>query len=145
MRRQGRKKNMNIETRELALPDSEKTRIEYDRETDLLEIIFRNAEATCAVELTESMVLRFDWDTNEPLSLSVISFSKFQQSLEYGEAYFQLLTDEWPEDAQDKIWTILRTSPVKDILKLSSYVPAHTHQLIPTTTLKQPQIILQAA
>ena len=136
---------MNIETQELALSSHEKARIEYDPETDLLEIIFRNAEATCTVELTESMVLRFDWDTDEPLSLSVISFSKLLQHAEYGETYFQLLTDEWPEDAKNKIWTMLRTSPVKDVLKLSTYVPAHTHQTIPTTTLKQSKVILQAA
>ena len=38
-----------------------------------MEIIFRQTEATYAVELTESIVLRFDWETSEPLSLSFIS------------------------------------------------------------------------
>lgn len=140
-----RKAKMKIETRELTLSTGEKVRSEYDRDSDLLEIIFRPAEATGAVELTESIVLRFDWNANEPLSLSFISLSKLLQPTEYGEVHFQLLTDEWPEDTRDKIWKMLRTSPLKEFLKLSSYVAAHTHQIIPTTTLKQSDILLQAA
>lgn len=136
---------MKIETREFTLSTGEKVRSEYDQESDLLEIIFRTDEATCAVELTESIVLRFDWDTNEPLSLSVISLSKLLQSAEYGEVHFQLLTNEWPENTHDKIWKMLKASPLKEFLKLSSYVPAHTHQIIPTTTLKHTDVLSQAA
>ncbi len=136
---------MKIETREFTVSTGEKVRFEYDRESDLLEIIFRTDEATCAVELTESIVLRFDWDTNEPLSLSVISLSKLLQSTEYGEVHFQLLTNEWPENIRDKIWKMLKASPLKEFLKLSSYIPAHTHQIIPTTTLKHTDVLSQAA
>lgn len=136
---------MKIETRELILDTGEKVRSEYDRDSDLLEIIFRPAEATCAVELTESIILRFDWSANEPLSLSFISISKLLQPTEYGEMHFQLLTDEWPEDVHDKIWEMLRTSPLKEFLKLSGYVAAHAHQIIPTTTLKQVDVLSQAA
>jgi hypothetical protein len=136
---------MEIEKREVTLCSGEKVWIEYDREGDLLEIIFRPTEATCAVELTESMVLRFNWDTNEPVSLSLISFSKLRQPTAYGEVHFQLLTEEWPEEAQDKIWTMLRTIPLAEFLKLSSYIPAHTDRIIPTTTLKQPEVLSQAA
>jgi hypothetical protein len=136
---------MNIEKRELTLHTGKTAWSEYDPESDLLELIFRSAEATGAIELTESIVLRFDWETNEPLSLSFISLSKLIQRNTYGEVHFQLLTDEWPEEVQDKIWTMLRTEPLTEFLKLSSYIPAHTHQVIPTATLKQSDILLQAA
>ena len=136
---------MKIAAREFTLSTDEKVRFEYDQESDLLEIIFRTADATCAVELTESIVLRFDWDTNEPLSLSFISLSELLQSTEYGEVHFQLLTNEWPENKRQKIWKMLKTSPLREFLKLSSYVPAHTHQIIPTATLKHTDALLQAA
>ena len=115
--------------------DSRDYGYEYDRNSDLLELIFRETEATCAVELTESIVLRFDWDASEPLSLSFISISKLLQPAEYGEVFFQLLAEEWPEEAQEKVWTMLRKPPVNEFLKVSNYVPAHTYQLIPMEQL----------
>ena len=85
---------MKLEKREFTLNTDEKAFSEYDPQSDMLEIIFRQAEATCAVELTESIILRLDWETSEPLSLSFISISKLIQPSEYGEVHFQLLTDE---------------------------------------------------
>lgn len=120
-------------------------RYEYDRNSDLLEIFFRDAEATCAVELTESIVLRFDWERNEPLSLSFLSFSKLQKPVEYGEPFFELLAEEWPQEAQEKIWAMLRKPPLNEILKLSSYVPAHTYRAIPMTSIQQTPMLMRAA
>ncbi|NJN99221.1 MAG: hypothetical protein HC875_36570, partial [Anaerolineales bacterium] len=85
---------MKLEKRELSLSTGQTVWYEYDQGSDLLEIIFQPAEATCAVELTESIILRFDWETNEPLSLGFISISHLVQPTEYGEVHFQLLTDE---------------------------------------------------
>ena len=120
-------------------------RYEYDRNSDLLEIFFRDTEATCAVELTESIVLRFDWERNEPLSLSFLSFSKLQKPVEYGEPFFELLAEEWPQEAQEKIWAMLRKPPLNEFLKLSSYVPAHTYRAIPMTSIQQTPALRRAA
>lgn len=120
-------------------------RYEYDRNSDLLEIFFRDTEATCAVELTESIVLRFDWERNEPLSLSFLSFSKLQKPVEYGEPFFELLAEEWPQEAQEKIWAMLRKPPLNEFLKLSSYVPAHTYRAIPMTSIQQTPALMRAA
>ena len=136
---------MKLEKREHILNTGKKVWYEYDHDSDMLEIIFQPAEATCAIELTESIILRFDWDTNEPLSLGFISISRLLQSNEYGEVHFQLLADEWPDEARDKIWSMLRTSPLTEFLKLSSYAPAHTHQTIPVATIKQSDMLTQAA
>lgn len=127
---------INLEQYEITLSTGQHVLAEYDREGDILELIFRQSEATCAIELTESLILRFDWDDNEPLSLSFINFSQFTQATPYGELYFQLLSDEWPEKAKDKVWYMLRQPPLTEILTISSYVPAHTEQLIPMTTVK---------
>jgi len=79
---------MKLEKRNLTLNTGEKAIYEYDPESDLLEVIFREAEATCAIELTESIVLRFDWETNELLSLSFISLSGLVQPTESGRFIF---------------------------------------------------------
>ena len=82
---------MQLDKRTITLSTGETAWYEYDRDGDVLEIIFRPAEATCAVELTESIILRFDWETNEPLSLSFISLSQLVQPAQYGPIHFQLL------------------------------------------------------
>jgi hypothetical protein len=61
---------MELTEYEFTLSTGEKARYSYDKDENLLEIIFRQAEASCAVELTESIILRFYLDTSEPLSLS---------------------------------------------------------------------------
>ncbi len=136
---------MELEQKELTLSTGKTVWYEYDRNSDLLEIIFRAAEASCAIELTESIVLRFDWETDEPLSLSFMSISKLLKPAEYGDVFFQLLTEEWTQEAQEKIWTMLRKPPLNEFLKLSSYVPAHTFQIIPMTSIKHAPALLQAA
>lgn len=136
---------INLEKRELTLSTGQTAWYEYDSDGDVLEIIFQPGEATCAIELTESMILRFDWEKNEPLSLSFISFSRLLQQNKYGEVHFQLLMDEWPDEARDKIWTMIQTAPLNEFLKLSSYAPAHSQQIIPMAAIRQPNLVAQAA
>jgi len=136
---------MNLEKRKLELSTGKTAWYEYDRDGDVLEIIFRLDEATGAVELTESIILRFDWASNEPLSLSFISFSRLLQANPYGEVHFQLLMEQWPDEVRAKIWPMLQRTPLSDFLKLSGYAPAHTHQIIPMATIKQPYLMPQAA
>ena len=136
---------IELEQQELRLSAGKIVRYEYDRNSDMLEIFFRDTEATCAVELTESIVLRFDWERNEPLSLSFLSFSKLQKPVEYGEPFFELLAEEWPQEAQEKIWAMLRKPPLNEFLKLSSYVPAHTYRAIPMTSIQQTPALMRAA
>jgi hypothetical protein len=50
---------MGVEQGELAFGTGHRATYEYEPETDLLEILFRHGEATGAVELTNSMILRF--------------------------------------------------------------------------------------
>ena len=136
---------MNIERKQLVLRAGKQAIWEYDKKGDLLEIIFQLGEATCAVELTENIILRFDWEKSQPLSLSIMGASQLTKSGQYGEVYFELLTAEWPSEAHGKIMTMLKSSPLAEILKLGSYTPAHALQQVPLTTLKRPQKFLQPA
>lgn len=129
-------------SREIGLQaDGRSPRYEYDKEGDILEIIFKSATATAAIELTESIVLRFDWDSAQPLSLGFISFSRLIQPTEYGEQHFRLLVERWPDEARDKIWHMLRTAPLNEFLQVSSYAPPFPEPYIPIASVKQPRVM----
>lgn len=133
---------MKIEQYGVPLSTGQTAACEYDVDGDLLEIYFAREEASAAIELTDNMVLRFDWESNTPLSLSIISFSTLLQPSAYGPMHFELLVDEWPDEAQAKIFAMLRRKPLTEFLTLSSYTPAHASRLIPTTAVKQiPQLM----
>ncbi len=117
----------------------------YDQEGDLLEVIFRQGEAAGAIELTDSIILRFDQATAEPLSLSFISFSHLIRSTGYGAQHFRLLTDEWPNDLRDQISAMLRAAPLNEFLQVGSYTPQRTRRPIQLATVKQPQALMQFA
>ena len=136
---------MNLKKQELTLHSGKTVLVEYDQDGDMLEIIFREGEATCAIELTESIILRFDWETSEPLSLSFISYSHLLRPNRYGEVHFQLLTDQWPKEAHDKIWNILQSTLLSEFLELSTYAPANSRELIPMTAIKRPYLPSLAA
>jgi YD repeat-containing protein len=106
-------------TIESTLSTGKPVRYEYDPEGDLLEIVFRQAEATAAVELTESIILRFDLATSEPLSLSFIGFSRLVRPTKYGAQHFRLLADEWPDDLQGKVSEMLGSAPLNEFLEVS--------------------------
>ena len=117
---------------------------EYDPTGDLLEIYFVLGEATAAVELTDNIVLRFDWDRGTPFNLGIISVSTLLQLSRYGKMHFELLVKEWPEEAQDKILAMLRRPPLTEFLTVSSYTPAHKSEIIPITTIRQIPVLAAA-
>ncbi|HEX6387186.1 MAG TPA: DUF2283 domain-containing protein [Anaerolineae bacterium] len=133
---------MVIEKSEVTLSSGQKAQYEYDREGDILEIIFQPGEATCAVDLTESIILRFNWETGEPLSIGFIGFSRLIQPTEFGETYFQLLHDEWPEDMQAKVWQILENPSVNEFLNIGSFTPSKKRKSVPIASVRQPQLTL---
>lgn len=133
---------MVIDKFEVNLSTGQKAQYEYDREGDVLEVIFRPGEATCAVELTESIILRFDWETGEPMSIGFIGFSYLIKPAEFGETYFQLLHDEWPDEVQTKVWDILHSPPVVEFLKVGSFTPSHKQKSVPIASLRQAQLAL---
>ncbi|MEM7532493.1 MAG: hypothetical protein AAF639_09970 [Chloroflexota bacterium] len=112
---------------------------QYIQEDDFLEIFFQEGEisneSTATIELTDNIVLRFDSTTSTPLSLACLSFSKLVEPTAYGEKHFALLVEEWPDNALDKIWQMLRQPPLTGILRLGGYIPTDAHTVIPMTTM----------
>ena len=136
---------MKLNEFESTLSTGQKVLYSYDEDSDLLEIIFRQAEATGAIELTESIILRFDLDTAEPLSLSFIAFSRLIQPTEYEAQYFHLLADEWPEAVREKVEQMLRSGPLNEFLQVAGYLAPHSRYSIPMAMVKRPHVLAQTA
>jgi len=109
----------------------------YDEEGDILEIIFRKARATCAVELTESIILRFDLEKEEPLSLSFVSYSRLAQPTEVGPRSFRLKLDSMDDEVRQKVVRIITSSPVNQFLKVSSYTRPRARRSEPITYVER--------
>ena len=112
---------------------------QYSQEDDFLEIFFQQGDAEdksmATIELTDNIVLRFDWATSTPLSSTCHSFAKLVEPSAYGEKHFALLVEEWPDESLDKIWHMLRQPPLTGILRLGGYIPTDEHTVVPMTTM----------
>lgn len=133
-----------IKRSEIQIETGEIVRYEYDAEGDILEIILQHGSATCAVELTDSIILHFDWEGIRPLSLTMISFSRLVQPTQHGAAYFQLLVDEYDEETKQKVWQMLEESPLTTFLKVGSFAPANAQTTIPVARVASPMMFAAA-
>lgn len=61
----------------------------YDKEGDVLEVIFQKGGGI-GIDLTDNIVLRYNRDRQEPLSLILTSFSHLTQPLPFDPPSFQL-------------------------------------------------------
>lgn len=126
---------MRLERQLFTLSTGQKGWAEYDPEGDVLEITFQSAEATCAVELTESVILRLDYESGEPLSLSFISVSRLAQAPHYGAVRLPLLVEQWPDEIREKVYDALQRAPLTDLVAFSEHDPLHGELIVPLETL----------
>ena len=136
---------LEIKRVEIRLENGQKAQYEYDSEGDILEIIFQKGSATCAVELTDSIILHFDWQDNTPLSLTFISFSRLIQPTQHGAAYFQLLIDEYDDETREKVWQMLEATPLSSWFNVGGYAPANALRSIPVARVNYPAALPLAA
>ena len=95
-------------------------RIEYDREGDILELFFAEG-AGRGLELTDEIVLRYDVQSGQPLSLIFLSFSKLMQPTEYGpESFYVHGLKRLPPSERDQVMNLLTSSPVNHYLRVSA-------------------------
>ncbi len=110
----------------------------YDKEGDVLEIIFQKGGGL-GIDLTENIVLRYNQDRQEPLSLILTSFSRLTQSTQFGPPSFHLAAlSELPSAMQETIVHILNAFPVDRFLKLSGLRLSPGGELQPITYLEPP-------
>ncbi len=91
------------------------------------------------VDLTEQIILRYNRDKQEPLSLLLISFSYLIRPTEFGPPSFQLTAlADLPPEIQQVVLRMLNSFPVNRFLKLSGLHLSPGGELQPITYLTQP-------
>jgi len=91
----------------------------YDQEADMLEIIFQSGGGL-GVDLTPNIVLRYQRDSQQALSLIFTDVATLTCATPFGPPSFQLTTlKQFPAPMQQIILQLLQTAPVNHFLKLS--------------------------
>lgn len=91
----------------------------YDKEGDVLEIIFQRGGGS-GVDLTENIVLRYNQERAEPLSLILTNPARVIEPTPFGPPSFPLTAlTELPYGMQRTILHLLNSFPVNRFLKVS--------------------------
>jgi hypothetical protein len=131
------KKDWLMETKDY-LDNGKVAQIEYDREGDVLDILFALGSG-CGIELTDEIVLRYDPTNNKPLSLIFVSFSHLIQPTEYGPESFRLTgVERLPPERRDIVMGILTSAPVNRYLRISALSLPPEKRFVPITYVQQP-------
>jgi hypothetical protein len=121
------------------------TTYDYHQDADILEVFFTDIEATAAVSLTQDIILHFQAEDGQAVSLIFNNFSVLSQPAEYGPYAFRLQMEQWPESLRPIVWRILTASPVTKWLEMTSYHPPRARHSIPLVTVKQSHGLAQVA
>jgi hypothetical protein len=110
----------------------------YDEESDILEVVFKGIEATCAVELTEHILLRFNLEQERAAGLSILDFSLLARPTEMGPLSFPVTgLENLPGDMARIVLKIITNPPVNRFLKASAFTPSPPKR-IPITYVERP-------
>lgn len=111
---------------------------DYDQETDVLYVSFSPGEkASTAVELNDNILLRFNRAERRAVGLTLMDFSVLIQLTRLGPRTFPLsgLADLEP-DWQDMVIDIITSSPVDQVLRVSTYTPSFS-EAIPVAVVER--------
>ncbi|MBC8447335.1 MAG: DUF2283 domain-containing protein [Chloroflexi bacterium] len=136
---------LRIYRTEMISNDGRITRFAYDEEGDILELVFDNVEATCAIELTDDVLLRFDLEHEQAAGLTILDFSTLTSSTEIGPESFPVTgLADLPEELRRTVVKILTSPPVNCFLKLTCYSTTPTER-IPLTYVERPPALAALA
>ena len=120
--------------------------LEYDQQGDMLEIFFKRGPASGAIELADPIILRFDRETGQALSLSVLTFSQVIQPTELGPRSFPLDgLETLPSALRKKVINMITMPPVSHFLKMVAYYPQAEQAPIPISYIEQSAALPLAA
>jgi len=110
----------------------------YDQEGDILEILFQKGGGV-GIDLTDNIVLRYNRDREEALSLILSNFSNLIRPTKFGPPSFRLTAlSELPAAIQQTILSILNSFPVNRFLKVSGLLLSPDGEWQPITFLEPP-------
>ena len=108
----------------------------YDEMSDTLYVSFASGENGTGIELNEHILLRVNLEERRAVGLTLFDYSVLAQPTEIGFRSLPLKgLEELPSDVRELVVEILLSSPVKDVLSLSAYMPSMI-ETIPITTLQ---------
>jgi hypothetical protein len=117
---------------EITLPNGASALWSYDREGDVLEIFFDHAPASATAELADGILLRFDYERQQPLSIGFIAASKRMQRMEFGQPVLALTgLDRLPAPERQLVLAMLQAPPLNTVLQLYSFQPGTRARTIP--------------
>ena len=118
---------LNLYKTEQTANDGSVARFVYDPEADILEIFFGENQPATGVELTADIILRLNWQTRQPVSLTLLHFSILTERTEYGPRSYPLNNlAEAPEELRELVLQLATSRPVSRFLKLTSFQASPT-------------------
>ena len=96
---------------------------EYDEIGDVLDVYFGENRRAWTVELTDNIMISIDRLTQEAVSLTLLDFTELIRPAPIGPRSFPLSgIDNLLPDELDLVIKVLTTSPVSEVLDVSSVV-----------------------
>lgn len=136
---------LQIHTTDFVSDNGHAIHFAYDEEGDILEVVFDNVKATCAIELTEEILLRFDLERGQAAGLTILDFSVLASSTKMGPRSFPLTgLADLPDDLRQTVVKIITSPPVNQFLKVSSFYPSPAESL-PITYVERPPSLTMIA
>ncbi len=136
---------LNIQSTVITTSNGQTARIEYDSEADILEIFFESVQATTAVHLHDSIVLRLNQAERRPSGLIIIGYKKLSRPTAVGPRSIPLNgLENLPDDLRTLVIELITTPPVSDFLKVTSYSPTED-QLVTLAYIDCPAALALAA
>ena len=127
-----------VQEMEITTENGQSIHLAYDETGDVLEIVFDDVEATCAVELTDNILLRFHEELGQAVGLTILDFSVLASPSELGPRSFALTgLERLPDDLREVVARIITTAPVSRFLKVSIFDSFSVHP-IPLTYIESP-------
>ena len=112
--------------------------LEYDLDGDVMEIFFKQGPASGAIELADPIILRFDQETGQALSLSILTFSHVIEATELGPRSFPLGgLESLPNKSREMVVKMITTLPVSHFLKVAVYYPRSEQPPVPISYVEQ--------
>ncbi|MEZ4870005.1 MAG: DUF2283 domain-containing protein [Caldilineaceae bacterium] len=111
------------------------TKINYDRDADVLYVSFGRSEHVTGVELTDNVLLRLDTGkqsggTARAIGLTFVSFSHLMAAHRDTPLTISLLNlRNLPEDIWRAVLTVVTTAPVSDFLSVNLSISPHISPL----------------
>ena len=115
------------------------TKINYDREADVLYVSFGHSEHVTGVELADNILLRLDTGkmTGEPPRAIGLTFISFSRMMAYHQDRPLTISSDRLRDLPDDLWQavmgVVMTAPVSDVLAVGLSVAPQVPPLpVPT-------------